>query len=232
MGTGSFPGVKSGRGVTLTPHHLLVPWSRKSRAIPLLSLFAVRSIQSLSARTRVHFTFTFFCNIYLCAWLAFSTTYRVSAKNRSIMERVKPQRINQTETLNLEHQNALLERLIFYNNGYPLRVKPLTRWRRPCSKRFSYISDYTLQVIFIPKSLLHISCRYRSPWPMFSIHTKETFKQIKLELYILLTVYLVISANNQPDAQFFFMYVCFYSPMQLQGASSSLCFLEPKVMIL
>ena len=36
MGTGSFPGVKSGRGVTLAPHHLLVPWSRKSRAVPLL----------------------------------------------------------------------------------------------------------------------------------------------------------------------------------------------------
>ena len=35
MGTGSFPGVKSGRGVTLTPHPLLVPWSCKSRAIPL-----------------------------------------------------------------------------------------------------------------------------------------------------------------------------------------------------
>jgi len=28
--------VKSGRGVKLTPHPLLVPWSRKSRAIPLL----------------------------------------------------------------------------------------------------------------------------------------------------------------------------------------------------
>jgi hypothetical protein len=27
MGTGSFPGVKSGRGETLTPHPLLVPWS-------------------------------------------------------------------------------------------------------------------------------------------------------------------------------------------------------------
>ena len=40
MGTGSFPGVKSGRGVTLTPHLLLVPWSRKSRAIPLLPLRA------------------------------------------------------------------------------------------------------------------------------------------------------------------------------------------------
>ena len=26
MGTGSFSGVKSGRGVTLTPHPLLVPW--------------------------------------------------------------------------------------------------------------------------------------------------------------------------------------------------------------
>ena len=27
VGAGSFPGVKSGRGVTLTPHLLLVPWS-------------------------------------------------------------------------------------------------------------------------------------------------------------------------------------------------------------
>ena len=27
MGTGSFPGIKSGRGVMLTSHHLLVPWS-------------------------------------------------------------------------------------------------------------------------------------------------------------------------------------------------------------
>jgi hypothetical protein len=35
MGTGSFPAVNSGRGVTLTPHPLLVPWSRKGRAIPL-----------------------------------------------------------------------------------------------------------------------------------------------------------------------------------------------------
>jgi len=59
MGTGSFPGVKSGRGVTLTPHTFLMPWSRKGRATPLLSLWAVRPVQSLSACTRVHFTFTF-----------------------------------------------------------------------------------------------------------------------------------------------------------------------------
>jgi len=57
MGTGSFLAVKSGRGVTLTPHPLLVPWSRKFRAIPLLPLWAVRPVQSLSACTRVHFSF-------------------------------------------------------------------------------------------------------------------------------------------------------------------------------
>jgi len=38
MDFGSFPEVKSGRGVKLTPHPLLVPWSRNSRAIPLLLL--------------------------------------------------------------------------------------------------------------------------------------------------------------------------------------------------
>ena len=56
MDTGSFSGVKSGRGVTLTPHPFLVSWSRKSRAIPLLPLWVVRPVQSLSACTRVHFT--------------------------------------------------------------------------------------------------------------------------------------------------------------------------------
>ena len=55
MGTGSFPGLKSGQGMTMTSHPLLVPWSRKSRAIPLLPLWAVRPVQSLSAYTRMHF---------------------------------------------------------------------------------------------------------------------------------------------------------------------------------
>jgi len=36
-----------------------VPWSWKGRAIPLLPLRAVRPVQSLSACTRV--TFTFYC---------------------------------------------------------------------------------------------------------------------------------------------------------------------------
>ena len=53
------PGVNSGRVVTLTPHALLVPWSWKGRAIPLLPLWSVRPVQSLSACTRLHFTFIF-----------------------------------------------------------------------------------------------------------------------------------------------------------------------------
>jgi len=54
-----FPGVKSGRGVKLTPHPLLVPQSRKIRAISLLPLWAVRPVQSLSACTTVYFAFTY-----------------------------------------------------------------------------------------------------------------------------------------------------------------------------
>ena len=57
MGTWSFPGVKSGWSVTLTPDPLLVPWSWMSRAIPLHPLWVVRPVQSFSACTRVHFTF-------------------------------------------------------------------------------------------------------------------------------------------------------------------------------
>ena len=65
MGTGSFPGVKIGRSVTLTPHSLLVPWSCKGRAIPLLPLWAVRPVQSPSVCTRVTFTFTFMLHVYM-----------------------------------------------------------------------------------------------------------------------------------------------------------------------
>jgi hypothetical protein len=62
MGIGSYPGVKNGRGVTLTPHPLLVTCSRKGRAIPLLALWAVRPVQNLSTCTSVHITF------YLSLW--------------------------------------------------------------------------------------------------------------------------------------------------------------------
>jgi len=83
MGTGSFPGVKSGRGVTLTPHRLLVPWSWRGRAIPLLPLWALRPVQSLSACTRVNFTiedvktkdFQHQCNEIWYSWPVFDITF-------------------------------------------------------------------------------------------------------------------------------------------------------------
>ena len=56
-GTGSFPGGKERPGRDFDPSSLLVPWPRKSRAIPLLPLWAVRPVQSLSACTKLHFTF-------------------------------------------------------------------------------------------------------------------------------------------------------------------------------
>ena len=51
-------GGKERPGRDADPSPLLVPWSRKSRAIPLLHLWAVRPVQSLSACTKVTFTFT------------------------------------------------------------------------------------------------------------------------------------------------------------------------------
>ena len=41
MGTGPFPGVKSGLGVMLTTHPLPVLWSWKFRTIPLPTLWAI-----------------------------------------------------------------------------------------------------------------------------------------------------------------------------------------------
>ena len=51
-----FPGGKEQPGRDADPSPLLVPWSWKGRAIPLLPLWAVWPVQSLSACTRVHFT--------------------------------------------------------------------------------------------------------------------------------------------------------------------------------
>jgi hypothetical protein len=51
-----FPGGKERPGRDADPSPLRVPWSRMSRAIPLLPLWAILPVQSLSACTRVHFT--------------------------------------------------------------------------------------------------------------------------------------------------------------------------------
>ena len=51
-----FPRGKERPGRDADPSPLLVPWWWKGRAIPLLPLWAVRPLQSLSVCTRVHFT--------------------------------------------------------------------------------------------------------------------------------------------------------------------------------
>ena len=52
IGIGSSPGVKSGQGVTLTPHPFLVPWSRKTRDTPLLPLWATPGLYRASVHVQ------------------------------------------------------------------------------------------------------------------------------------------------------------------------------------
>ena len=54
MGIRSFQGVKYGRGVLLTTHPLLVPWSWKSRAIPIPTLWA--TTRPVTGTTLLYFT--------------------------------------------------------------------------------------------------------------------------------------------------------------------------------
>ena len=72
-GNSSFLGLKSCQGVTLTPHPLLVLWSRKGRDTPLLPLWAVRLVQSFGACTRVDFTFFILSSNLGDRWVGWST---------------------------------------------------------------------------------------------------------------------------------------------------------------
>jgi len=125
MGTVSFPGVNSGRGVTLTSHHLLVPWSRKSRAIPLLPLWAVRSVQSLSA-----------CTVELYLYSAYGPygLYRASV----------PVQYSYTSTLPMD-RTACTEPQCLYNKAIPLlplwAVRPVQSLS-PCTVELYLYSPY------------------------------------------------------------------------------------------
>jgi len=86
-----FAGGKERPGRDANPTPLLVPWSRKSRARPLLPLCAVRPVQSLSACTRVHCTFTFtyrgcYCSLWTESFL--SVTYLITPWFRVLLEKV------------------------------------------------------------------------------------------------------------------------------------------------
>ena len=60
------PGDKERTERDADPHSLLVPWSRKSRTIPLLPLWAVQPVHSLSACTKVHFTLLYLMQQTAC----------------------------------------------------------------------------------------------------------------------------------------------------------------------
>ena len=81
-----FTGGKERLGCDADPSPLLVPWSRKGRAIPLLPLWAVRPVQGLSACTRMHFTF--FTFIGFCIITRFKERSRFSfiSQNNQQME--------------------------------------------------------------------------------------------------------------------------------------------------
>ena len=56
VGTGSFLGVKSGRGMTLTPHPILVPWSRVE--LYLYSAYGPYSLYRASVSVQYSYTST------------------------------------------------------------------------------------------------------------------------------------------------------------------------------
>ena len=143
MGTVSLPGVKSGRGVTLTPHPLLVPWSRKSKAIPLLPLWNVRPVQSLSACTRVHFTFSLqsVCSlsfqsplpqceaeVILSSMAIFLSWNSVSTQHAS--NQIVPESLTYIDTTNQTHtSNGLIQCAIWHLLWEPEHTMELSFWQ-------------------------------------------------------------------------------------------------------
>jgi len=81
MDTGSYPRVKSGQGVTLTPHPFSCRGQERVELYHFSPLWAVWPVQILIACTRVHFTFYIFREssifplIYFCCFLILPHTY-------------------------------------------------------------------------------------------------------------------------------------------------------------
>jgi hypothetical protein len=65
MGTGSFPGIEGGRGVTLTLQPLLVPRSKNRVAIPLLSLRAFVACKKGETYVSLYMYYPFHGQAYL-----------------------------------------------------------------------------------------------------------------------------------------------------------------------
>jgi len=88
-----FPGGKEQPGRDADPSSLPVLWSRKSRTIPLLPLWAIRPVQSLSACTRVHFTLPY--NLMLNSDGLTVTTKYLTQLTRHRINRCRYNRVRQ-----------------------------------------------------------------------------------------------------------------------------------------
>jgi len=104
-------------------------WSRKSRAIPLLPLWAVRPVQNLSACTRVHFTFTY--NIF-----------SVSSRVNPLLRLYIVYRLLKTDTLCKAH---LLSKVSHYKNKLSASSFQL----------LSYTNFLMWHITFKPNSILN-----------------------------------------------------------------------------
>jgi len=147
LGTGSFPGVKSSRGVTLIPRPLLVPWSRKSIAIPLLPLWAVRPVQRLNTCT---------VELYLYSPYGPYSLYRASV----------PVQYSYTSTPPLG-RTACTDSQFLYSTAIPLLplwiVRPVQRLST-CTVQLYLYSPYWPYSLYIPSVPVQYS--YTSTPPM------------------------------------------------------------------
>ena len=154
MGTGSLLGVKNGQGVTLTPHPLLVPWSWKGRAIPLLPLWAVRPVQSLGACTRVHFTFLpFMLHLWYFLQRTERTTWRLQATRKS-----------KQFNLNLS------------------QIFPKVRWNLPISFNILMLTYYLFRLHFTPLKLfpfLKSSTTSLNSFILFTFHMQSKLLRMR-----------------------------------------------------
>jgi len=117
MGTGSFPGVKSGQGVTLNAHSLLVPWSRRSRAIILLPLRGERPVQSLNTCTRVHYIYTYKETYFQCTNLS----YRALLRQLKLFSQYINQQIHLVKYSNIVHKIQFMTSMKLLHVSAPRR---------------------------------------------------------------------------------------------------------------
>ena len=139
----------------LTPHNLPVTWSRKSRAIPLLPLWDVRPVQSLSAYTRVHFTFILTYRHYVGFLL-----YNISG---IWFDEWDPKNLGSTVSPEEENRSGFAKRFYSVPTGTKWRKSqnPLRPSKRPCRWMQYGIRRLTVSRL-VNRKLQKAECRVRA----------------------------------------------------------------------